>query len=111
MNILKKGSKLFSIFHLKCPKCQNGNLFCVSNPYNLKRMLDMPAQCPTCHQDFKIEPGFYLGALWMTYPLVMIVAVTIPLIMLIHYHLSFFLSFLTPFVVLIGLQPFIMRLG
>jgi uncharacterized protein (DUF983 family) len=57
--IIKKGSKLYSIAHLKCPHCQEGNLFSVSNSYDLKHMLDMPDYCPVCHEDFKVEPGFY----------------------------------------------------
>lgn len=30
----------------------------------------MPQKCPHCHQDFKIEPGFYSAALWISYLIV-----------------------------------------
>jgi uncharacterized protein (DUF983 family) len=35
----------------------------------------MPQNCPHCNQDFKIEPGFYSAALWISYPIVLIVFV------------------------------------
>src|SRR5689334_10589707 len=99
----KKGSKLFSITHLKCPRCQRGDLFSVSNSYNLKRMLDMPARCHVCHQDFKIEPGFYSGALWISYPIVVIITLPLALIFLFHYHFSILPALLVPFAILFAL--------
>ncbi|HYV93965.1 MAG TPA: DUF983 domain-containing protein [Chitinophagales bacterium] len=106
---VKKGSKLFSIVHLKCPHCQQGNLFSVSKAYNLKRMLDMPARCPVCNQDFKIEPGFYSGALWVSYPIVVIVTLPLALTLLFRYHFSILPALLVPFAILFALQPLIMR--
>ena len=42
-------------------------LFVLSGP------LKMPEKCSHCHQDFKIEPGFYSAALWISYPIVLLV--------------------------------------
>jgi uncharacterized protein (DUF983 family) len=33
-------------------------------------MFDMPKRCPVCGQDYQIEPGFYLAAMWVSYPIV-----------------------------------------
>ena len=62
-------SLLSSMLRLRCPRCRQGKLFSVSNPYNLKRMNDMPERCPACGQDFEIEPGFYFGATYVSYAL------------------------------------------
>ena len=45
---MKEGTKLYSVTHLKCPKCQQGNLFSVPDSYHLGKVLDMPDKCPIC---------------------------------------------------------------
>lgn len=64
---IKEHSKLHSAIYLKCPRCQQGNLFEESNPFKLDRAMDMPKNCPICNQDFVKEPGFYDGAIWLSY--------------------------------------------
>lgn len=51
---------------LKCPTCGKEKLF-KSYPYVLSRMLDMNDRCSSCGEDFKVEPGFYYGAMYMSY--------------------------------------------
>lgn len=81
MNLFKKGDKLYSIMRLKCPRCQEGNLFLTQNPYNLKKFDKMPHKCPVCDQDFDNETGFYWGAMMVshatTFVLALILHVTI----------------------------------
>jgi uncharacterized protein (DUF983 family) len=56
-----------SMFRLRCPRCRQGKLYTVSNPYRFKYMNAMPSQCPACGQDYEIEPGFYFGATYISY--------------------------------------------
>lgn len=70
---MKKGTKLYSVLKLKCPRCQTGNLFTNPGLFVFSRILEMPDRCPNCQQDFKIEPGFYSAALWISYPIVLVV--------------------------------------
>ena len=77
---MKKGTKLYSILKLKCPRCQIGNLFNNPGLFVFSRVLEMPDKCSHCKQDFKIEPGFYSAALWISYPIVL--ATFIPLVLL-----------------------------
>jgi len=65
--MFKKGTKLYSIFGMKCPKCQETDLFLNKNPYQIKGFFDMPQKCPVCNQSFEIEPGFYYGAMYVSY--------------------------------------------
>jgi len=62
------------------PRCQIGNLFKNSGFFVFTEILEMPDKCPHCKQDFKLEPGFYTAALWISYPIVLIIF--IPLIIL-----------------------------
>jgi uncharacterized protein (DUF983 family) len=53
----------------RCPKCGEGRIFVSSNPYNLRKMLEINKYCPVCHEDFIPELGFYWGASYMAYVL------------------------------------------
>jgi len=102
-------SKAYSILRLKCPRCHKGNLFSVKNAYNLKRVLDMPDRCPVCNQDFRIEPGFYTGALWVSFPIIVLLAVPLWILVFWFADFSFDMMFLLFAGLIIGLQPPIMR--
>ncbi len=67
--MLKKGTKLYSIMKMRCPKCQEAPLFNDPNPYNLSRVFDMPKTCPNCGQRYELEPGFYYGGMYVSYAL------------------------------------------
>jgi|SRR5690606_17848839 len=97
---MKRGTKLYSILRLKCPRCQIGNLF--SNPGLLvfSRILEMPDKCPHCKQDFKVEPGFYTAALWISYPMVLIIFVPLILLGFSLDDIHGFFKFLYPIIVL-----------
>ena len=49
----------------KCPRCQEGDLFI--KPFEFTKPLNMPERCPVCHQKFEPEPGFYYGAMFLSY--------------------------------------------
>lgn len=110
MSKLIKESTLYSIIQLKCPKCHEGNLFLGTTKWSYDKTLAMPDKCPECHQDFKIEPGFYSGALWVTYPIVLGLAfiLLLPLIFIPDYYI---LIFSLMAIVMLALQPIIMRWG
>lgn len=46
MKGIKRATKLYSVLHLKCPRCQPGDLFLVKSPYRLKTLDKMPRFCP-----------------------------------------------------------------
>lgn len=77
---IKKRIIIANIFKLKCPRCHRGSLFTKCGLFVTTDILKMPGQCCKCHQDFKIEPGFYTAALWISYPIVL--AVFVPLVLL-----------------------------
>lgn len=58
--------KLGGILRLKCPKCNQGNLFVSKAPYK-KGMAQMHETCPVCGENFNREPGFYFGAAYVSY--------------------------------------------
>ncbi|MFK7970666.1 MAG: DUF983 domain-containing protein [Bacteroidia bacterium] len=58
---------LKSILNHTCPKCREGKLFLSNNPYDYKRLGQMPKECPVCNQSYSPEPGFYFGATYVSY--------------------------------------------
>ncbi|HMJ67668.1 MAG TPA: DUF983 domain-containing protein [Cyclobacteriaceae bacterium] len=60
-----KGTKLYSILHEKCPRCQEGNMFAygmLSPKFSV-----MNKQCAVCGLDFMPEPAYYFGAMYFSY--------------------------------------------
>jgi uncharacterized protein (DUF983 family) len=64
-----KETKIYSIFRNKCPKCHEGNFFNYSNPYNLGNFFKMDDKCNVCGEKFTREPGFFFGAMFVSYAL------------------------------------------
>ncbi len=61
-----KGTKFYSIFSNKCPKCQEGDFFINKNPYKAG-FIKMHDSCPHCGELFNKEVGFYYGAMYVSY--------------------------------------------
>ena len=60
--MFKKGNKFYSIWNMKCPRCHEGNLF-----DSKIGLFEMPKRCPSCNQNYMPEPGFYYGAMFISY--------------------------------------------
>lgn len=73
---MKKGSKLYSIAHLTCPQCNEGK-FLVSSVYDLRHVGDVRENCNVCGLKYSEEPGFYYGAMYVSYGLGVALFVTI----------------------------------
>ncbi|MBP7184231.1 MAG: DUF983 domain-containing protein [Saprospiraceae bacterium] len=69
--MISKGSKLYSILYLKCPQCQEEDMFkynfLKSIPYLLKGDYQMNQKCSKCGLTYEMEPGFWWGAMYMGY--------------------------------------------
>lgn len=55
-----------ALLQLKCPRCHEGPLF-THSALNVAHFADMPAQCPVCAQTYEPEPGFYYGAMYISF--------------------------------------------
>lgn len=60
-------SLLQSVLKLKCPRCRQGDLFDSKSSFNYKQLTKMPKACPVCDQNYLPEPGFYYGAMFISY--------------------------------------------
>lgn len=76
MKLIGKGSKSYSIFKMKCPQCQEGEFF-ISRPYDLKHAGEIHEHCSHCGLKYSKEPGFYYGAMYVSYALGVALFVTL----------------------------------
>jgi uncharacterized protein (DUF983 family) len=63
-----EASKGLAIIKSKCPQCQSGKMF--NYPfYNLKKFMEMDTNCKVCGLKYEVEPGFFWGAMYVSYAL------------------------------------------
>lgn len=67
--MFSKGSKAYSIFKFKCAHCHEGEFFIDRNPYHLSTIGDHLEKCPVCGRRYEPEPGFFYGAMYVSYGL------------------------------------------
>ncbi len=60
---------LYSMFKNKCTYCHQGDVFVEKNPYKLSKMFDMHKTCSHCELKYEKEPGFFYGAMYVSYAL------------------------------------------
>ena len=65
-SVADRPSLLSGILNMRCPYCRRGRFY-ASQPYDLKRMGEVLDECPACHRNYKIEYGFYMGAMYVAY--------------------------------------------
>ncbi|MEO9966353.1 MAG: DUF983 domain-containing protein [Reichenbachiella sp.] len=63
---MEKRSSSEALLTCKCPRCREGEMF----KYKLLEKwfsIDMYDKCPNCEQTYEPEPGFYFGAMFVSY--------------------------------------------
>ncbi len=106
-----KGTKLNSILGGSCPVCQNESMYKEVNPYVISKLFEMNERCQSCNTKYKIEPSFFYGAMYVSYPVGIIFAATAFLLS----HLVFGLDLITTYVIIVIVMvaslPVIIRLA
>lgn len=111
-----KPNYFWSILTMKCPRCRRGPMFTNSNPWRLKKVFEMPKTCPECGQPYELEPGFWYGTGYVSYALSVAFSVTSFVAWFVLIGMStkdnrFFIWLTTNILLLIFLQPWLMRLS
>ncbi|MBA3830013.1 MAG: DUF983 domain-containing protein [Taibaiella sp.] len=111
-----KPALLPSILQMKCPNCRKGHMFVNKSMFPFKDLLKMPDHCLVCGQKMEIEIGFYYGTGYVSYGL----SLALFLFNLVWYWAIFGLSYrdnsvyyylITSIVIVILLQPWLMRIS
>jgi uncharacterized protein (DUF983 family) len=73
--MIRQGTKLYSVLHQKCPRCQEGDMF--AHPAFSTKFVEMHKTCPACGFDFIQEPSYYFGAMYFSYAIQVVVFVAV----------------------------------
>ncbi|MBF9252733.1 DUF983 domain-containing protein [Pontibacter sp. 172403-2] len=107
-----KESRLYSVVNMKCPRCHEGDLFPKGTLYNVSKFADMNDACPCCGQVFEPEPGYYYGAMFVSYGITTALVLAIWLgLSLVMEEVTMLALILSLTVMLIVLLPVIFRLS
>ena len=80
--LINKGNKLYSIIYNYCPRCQTEKFWPENNPYKnifVNNRGDI-GSCKNCNLKYEIEPGFWYGAMYVSYGLTVFIAILVWLI-------------------------------
>jgi uncharacterized protein (DUF983 family) len=66
MSTIPKPSAFTAIFGLKCASCRRGKMF-KTPTFSFSKPFEMNKLCPKCEVDLEPEPGFYFGAMFISY--------------------------------------------
>lgn len=113
---MAKPNYFLSLFQNKCPRCRQGKLFENRTSWRLGKNLKMYKYCPVCGQPSEIEVGFYYGTGYVSYGLTVVLSVAsfVAWYLLIGMSVDdnrFFYWLIFNAILLIVLQPYLMRLS
>ena len=107
-----KASKFYSILNSKCPRCHDGDLFPSGTLYSPKRFADMYESCPCCGLAYEKEPGFYYGAMYVSFGIsTAIFLVVFFLLNLVVEEMTLTMIMTLIVLIVIGLLPITFRLS
>ena len=72
---MKRSSLTRSILKQHCPRCRSEKMFI--NPIYSLGFDKMHKKCPNCSQELEPEPGFYTGAMYVSYGLQVVIIASI----------------------------------
>ncbi|MCS6832286.1 MAG: DUF983 domain-containing protein [Flammeovirgaceae bacterium] len=71
-------SQLAAMLQMKCPQCREGHLFMYPQAhFHLKKFNKMHKNCPVCGLHYEREPGFFFGAMYISYALNVALMITL----------------------------------
>ncbi len=109
--MFKKGSKLYGIIKGVCPKCHEESMFKNKNPYILSEALSMNENCSNCGTKYKIEPSFFYGSMYVSYPVGIAFATAAFVISFFIFNAGINVIFISIIATLIIFMPVILRLS
>ena len=109
--MIKKGTKLYSIFTGACPKCHQESMYENKNPYALSDVLKIKENCSQCNTKYRIEPSFFYGSMYVSYAVGIAFAVAAFVISYLIIGSNLMTAFIAIVITLVVFGPIIMRLS
>lgn len=109
--MIGKGTKLYSILTLTCPRCHEGKFY-KGHPYKYSAMGRVKDQCDKCNLKYNIEPSFFQGSYYVVYALGVALLITVSVLIYLFFPEAGPLDYmLTIIVTLLILSPWLYALS
>ena len=95
-------SKWQALRHALCPRCRKGPIF---EPRRGLRLPHMYPYCPECGLKYEREHGYFLGAMYISYGLGLVVIAAFSAILWATTRLGFYRSILYGFLIFLPFAP------
>ena len=105
---MSSGSVFKAIKNEKCPRCHRGNLF-ITSVLDISGFYKMHRHCPVCEQTFEPEPGFYYGAMFISYGILVIMSILTWITLFFTFRPAFEVYVIVILILNVLLLPFIFR--
>ena len=106
-----KGTTIYSIITGACPRCHQESMYKTKNPYVLRDVLKINDKCSHCGLQYRLEPSFFYGSMYVSYGVGIAFAVAAFLITYLGFETSLLTSFIAIVITLVVFGPVIMRLS
>ena len=107
-----ENSITYSMLALRCPRCREGKMFAPGISYIPAKFMKMNERCSCCGQSFEPEPGYYFGAMFVSYAIntALLVAVWLALYVLVE-EITTTMMITALLIVVLGFLPYTFRLS
>lgn len=107
----RERSLINSILTVKCPRCREGNMFPAGTLYTT-RFSEMYPTCACCGQVFEPEPGYYYGAMYVSFAFSTAVFLGVLFVLsLLTEEITLPMVMTAVLAIMVGLLPVIFRLS
>jgi len=106
-----KGTKVYSIIRGSCPVCHNESMYSNTNPYYISETLKMEEKCSHCSTKYKIEPSFFYGAMYVSYPVGLLFAGIAFALSYLVFNLDLITTYMIIVAVMVVSLPIILRIS
>ena len=107
-----KGKRLYSILNSKCPRCHEGDFYLTKNAYDLKDFSKNHETCDKCGYRFEKEPGYFYGAMYVSYGLAIAFSVAIGVAIVVLFPSASYKVYIAAILLgIVGLMPLTFRLS
>lgn len=104
LNLLKNKCNMNSLIKGMCPKCSGDKIFKTKGSFTKFKLPEMNEKCSNCAMTFDKEPGYFLGAMYLSYGFAIVQLMVVFLIFVNLIDLGWL--FLVMFFTLIGFMFF-----
>lgn len=106
---MKEKARFSALLEAKCPRCREGRIF-KNSGFNYLKYHETNTNCPSCGLQFEKEPGFFTGAMYISYMLNVAMIVILGLmVFFIGHNPDLWIYYTTVFPVILLAVPFVFR--